>query len=144
MTRASRTNSREAFDMAALLQGMSVPGFDFGALLDMQRRNFEALLNANKVAAEGYQALINRQAEIVQSTLQEASAALQKVSSGELPADAANSQLEAARASFEKALDNFRELANIAQDAGTESIRIVQDRMNATVAEWRQMAVGSA
>ena len=47
------------------LERFNVPGMDASALMESQRKNFEALVNANRKAAEGYQNLMRRQAELI-------------------------------------------------------------------------------
>ena len=76
------------FDMA-FWDKFKVPGVDTTALMESQKKNFDALVKANQKAAEGYQNLMRRQTEILTETIQsiqEAAGELMKANAGrELP-----------------------------------------------------------
>ena len=57
------------FDFTKLMSQFRLPGVDFAALVDRERKNIEALAEANRIAFEGWQALVRRQAEILQETM---------------------------------------------------------------------------
>ena len=135
-----KANGAAPFDLAALMQGLAIPGLDLETVTDIQRRNWEALLDANRAAAEGYQNLINRQVEIIQSTVQDVSETFQKAVQDGGKGNAPSDQVETAQAGLEQAMGNLRELAEIAQEANTAPIRIVQDRISESVDEWRKLA----
>jgi len=124
----------------AFIQGLSVPGFNFEAVAEMQKRNWEAILDANRVAAEGYQTLLSRQMEIVQTTLQQASDAVQRTLQNGDTRSVPKDRVEVAKAGLEQAIGNLRELVEIAQEANTAPIRIIQDRFSESIEEWRKLA----
>ena len=51
------------FDFTKLMSQFRLPGVDFAALVDRERKNIEALAKANRIAFEGWQRLVRRQAE---------------------------------------------------------------------------------
>jgi hypothetical protein len=51
-------------DFTKAFAGFAVPGFDAESVLASQRKNVEALTQANQLAAEGLQAVAKRQVEI--------------------------------------------------------------------------------
>ena len=57
------------FDFTKLMSQFRLPGVDFAALVDRERKNIEALAEANRIAFEGWQRLVRRQAEILQETM---------------------------------------------------------------------------
>jgi hypothetical protein len=57
------------FDFTTLMSQFRLPGVDFAALVDHERKNIEALAKANRIAFEGWQRLVRRQAEILQETM---------------------------------------------------------------------------
>jgi len=141
MNRQTRkANGIAPLDLTALIKGFSLPGFNLEAVADMQKRNWEAVLDANRVAAEGYQTLLSRQMEIVQSTLQQASEAVQKTWQNDKKSTSSSQQLDAAKAGLDQAIGNLRELVEIAQEANTAPIRIIQDRFTESIEEWRKLA----
>ena len=58
------------FDFAKLMSQFRLPGVDFTAFVDRERKNIEALVKANRIAFEGWQRLVRRQAEMLQETMQ--------------------------------------------------------------------------
>ena len=52
-----------------MMKDFNLPGLDTDAIVANQRRNVEALTSANRVALEGVQAVVKRQVEIVQETM---------------------------------------------------------------------------
>ena len=53
------------FDFTKLMSQFRLPGVDFTALVDRERKNIEALVKANRIAFEGWQRLVRRQAEML-------------------------------------------------------------------------------
>lgn len=52
-----------SFDFTKLLNQYKLPGVNFSAVIDYERKNIEALTRANRAVFEGWQALVTRQAE---------------------------------------------------------------------------------
>jgi len=57
------------FDFTKLMSQFQLPGVDFATLVDRERKNIEALAKANRIALEGWQRLVRRQAEMLQETM---------------------------------------------------------------------------
>ncbi len=51
-------------DFTRMLGDMKLPGFDLGALVEMQKKNVEAVIAANRVGMDGVRAMIERQVQI--------------------------------------------------------------------------------
>lgn len=111
------------FDFTKLLEQYKLPGVDFTALVDRERKNIEALAQANKIAFEGWQALVRRQFEILQETMTQSIANARKQ-------DATKNRADIARQGFEKALDNMRELAEMAAKSQKEAFEVVSKRVD--------------
>ena len=137
---AKKANGAALSNISSLMKGLAIPGFDLEVAADIQRRNWEALLEANRAASEGYQSLFNRQIEIAQTAMQDASGVFQKAieggANGSVPAD----QLEVTRVGLEQAIGNIRELAEIVQEANSAPVRIVQDRISEGMDELHKLA----
>ena len=57
------------FDFTKLMSQFRLPGVDFAAFVDRERKNIEALVKANRIAFEGWQRLVRRQAEMLEETM---------------------------------------------------------------------------
>jgi phasin family protein len=122
------------FDFTKLLEQHKLPGVDFAALVERERKNIEALTKANKIAFEGFQALVRKQSEILQETMTQAIANARKQ-------DVAKS-MEVAKQGFEKALDHMRELAEMAAKSQKDAFEIVRQRVDENMEELRKFGKG--
>jgi phasin family protein len=98
---------------------------DVAALVDWQRKDIEALVEANRQAFEGIGALVERRNEILQETLAQWQAAMTDVTS---PA-AISRQAEAAKQNVEKAVANFRAISQMEALTRNNAWKVVQERM---------------
>ncbi len=114
-------------DFNELLKQMQMPGVDLESLMQEGQKNIEAVQEANRAVAEGWQTLTQKQMEIFQETMQRWVENMQAASSGS-PTENMEKQAEAAREGFEQALTNMRELAQIAADSQMKAMDIMRQR----------------
>ena len=126
-------------DFTKALQDAKLPNVDPEALMEAQRKNMDALIEANKAAAAGYQDLVNKQLAIFEQTIAEAQ---EQLKSAELKMDAetAKERSELARAAFEKAIANMKDLAETAHKANSDAYEIVSKRVKESVEELKALA----
>ncbi|MEK9753686.1 MAG: phasin family protein [Rhodospirillaceae bacterium] len=93
-----------ADNFAKLTSGYKMPEFDINVLVDAQRKNIEALNAVNKAAVEGLQTLAQRQNEMIQEMIKEATEVMTSLSKIDGPEDAAVKQAEMAKTAFEQAV----------------------------------------
>lgn len=127
----------EIFDFKKYAEQFQVPGVDTSALLETQRRNIEAVTQANRVAFEGAQAVAQRQSEIMRQAMQEAAEAMQQVTSAGTPEDRMNKQTEIAKKAFETALKNAKELADMSAKSHSEAVELINKRVTESFDELR-------
>jgi len=127
-------------DFTKALSSMQVPGVDADAILAAQKKNMDALVEANKAAAAGYQELFKKQVSIFEETTAEAQRALKGFDPTKIDADTAKAQGELAKAAFEKALLNMQALAEGAQKANRDAYEIVSARIQESLVELRDLA----
>ena len=127
-------------DFTKHLASLKMPGVDTDSLVKAQQKNMDALVEANKAAAAGYQDLFKKQVAIFEETMAEAQKQMKAFDATKIDADAAKAQAELAKAAFEKALANMQALAESAQKANSDAYEIVAARIKESVAELRDMA----
>ena len=115
-------------DLTRMMQDYQVPGVDWQELMASQQKNVEALTKANQVLLEGAQAVIQREVEIMQKAMQEFAEASRELMQEGDPQAQTQKRLELARASFEAALRNMRELAEMAGRANREALEMINKR----------------
>jgi len=127
-------------DFTRSLSNMKLPGFDADSVMAAQRKNMDALVEANKAAAAGYQDLFKKQMAIFEETMSEAQQHLKAFDATKFDADKAKAQAELAKAAFDKALANMQALAESAQKANADAYEIVSARIRESLAELRDLA----
>lgn len=125
--------------LAADMRRSGLGSVDMGSVLEAQRRNLEALAQANQVAAEGFKALAQRQSEIMRHTMEQAGTAMRDLMSPASPEDKAARQTEIAKAAFERAIANARELAEMMTRAQHEAGDVIAKRMAASLEELKHV-----
>jgi phasin family protein len=126
-------------DFTKYLANMKMPGLDPDTLVKAQQKNMDALVEANKAAAAGYQDLFKKQVAIFEETMSEAQKQLKSFDASKID-DRAKAQADLAKAAFEKALANMQALAESAQKANAEAYEIVSARIKESLGELKDMA----
>jgi len=124
-TSAKRTMGLPSFaDLGKLVGNFKLPGVDVKAIVESQRKDMEALAEANRQAYEGIKALAKRRNELLQEALSEWQAAM-KDATGK---DAISKNAERAKQGVKQAIDRFRELAEMESETRRKSWKVLQDR----------------
>ncbi len=120
--------NKAAADFGKLFVNGRTP-FDFEAAIASQRKNVEAFTAANRIAVEGTQAVLRRQAELVREAIEELSSVSKEFTAAGSAEDKLLKQTELAKAAFETALANVRELAGLVQKASDEAVSVISKRV---------------
>jgi len=127
-------------DFTKQLAKMKMPGMDAEAMMAAQQKNMDALVEANKAAAAGYQDLFKKQMQIFEETISEAQQQMRSFDATKLDPEKAKASAELAKAAFEKALANMQALAEAAQKANADAYGIVSGRIKESITELRDLA----
>ena len=125
-------------DFTKAFADAKLPDFDAEALMASQKKNMDALVAANKAAASGYQDLFQKQVAIFEETLKMAQAQMKDVDL-KMDGKAASAKADLAKAAFEKAIENMKDLAETAQKANSEAYEIVSARVQDSVKELQDL-----
>src|ERR1700746_2145014 len=117
------------FDVTKMMADFRFRPFDVEALMACQRRNIEALSQANQLAVEGMQAVAKRQIEIARQTLEDMSALLRDLAQPASTEDRIAKNTEYAKQILEKSVSNGREITLLATKAGTEAADVLRKRV---------------
>jgi len=127
-------------DPMRMLSEMRVPMVDVEALASAQRRNLEALSAANRVALEGAQAVARRHMEILQQSMSEMTEAVRDATSGAAdPQARALRQADMVKSTYERAVGNMKELADLIQKSNAEALTVLNRRFSEAMDEVRGM-----
>ena len=128
-------------DFSKFATDFKLPALDIEAYISAQRKNMEALSQANRLAYDGLQAVAKRQIEIARQSLEQATTAAREVAEPGTPHDKAAKQAELAKTSFERAISNLRELGELVTKANTEAFDLLQTRFTQGLDEVRDQLV---
>jgi len=134
-TGTDATSTQWLDDFKKLTEKIQLPGVDVAALVDWQRKDLEALVEANRQAYEGVRALIERRNEILQETLAQWQAAVKDATSSEAIAK----QAEAGKQGVQKVIANIRELAEMEAQSRNNAWKVVQDRMQENLGNLQKL-----
>ena len=132
------------FDVTKIFADFRFRPFDVEAAWAAQRRNIEALSQANQAAVNGAQALARRQIELTRETFEGFSALLRDWATPISAEDRIAKNTEYAKQMLEKGLSHGREIATIATKAGAEAAEVLQKRASEGLDELRAIASQSA
>ena len=137
-TRPKPAAAEDAFgpgDVGKLLQKFKLPGIDIAAIVESQRKDMQALADANRQAYEGIKALAERRNEM----LKEAFIQWRDAMKGAKGTELLTKQAELARQGVQDAIANVRELAQMEAQSRKEAWKIVQDRFEENLANLKKL-----
>jgi phasin family protein len=122
-------------DLGKMVEKFKLPGIDVNAIVESQRKDMEALAEANRQAYEGIKALAQRRNEILQEALVQWQDAM-KDATGK---DAMSKRAEMAKKGVQQAIANFRELAEMEAQSRGKAWKVLQDRFQENVANLQKL-----
>src|ERR1700722_11565397 len=114
---------------------LGLPKIDVDKLIESHRKNIDALSQSATVAAQGAQSVAQKQREIFEAGLQEAT----KLARGYQPLgklkDNLAPQTEFAKKGFEIAVTGAQDSTTAARQSTGEAVKIIQDRLKESIDE---------
>ncbi|AQH05108.1 chemotaxis protein (plasmid) [Burkholderia sp. KK1] len=120
-------------DLAKVLEQFKVPGVDMSALVESRKKDIEAIVEANKSAYDAMQAFARKQTEMLTQAMQDIQAAAQ------VGAKDPGKHAEVARNACLKAVEDIKDLAEIARKSQVEAMASLTKRANEHAAEIQRM-----
>ena len=127
-------------DLTKEMADFRLPTVDVEAVVAAQRKNIEALTQANQLAVEGVQAVARRQVEIARQAVEEYTSFFRELSTPVAPEDRLAKQVDVVKGAMEKGLANARELTELATKANTEAFNVINKRFTEGLDEVRDFA----
>ncbi len=127
------------FDMPKQMGDFKFAPFDMEGVVAAQRKNMEALAQANQLAVESFQAVARRQSEIFRSVLEEASVAAREVMAAGSPEEKAAKQADLMKDAFQRAISNTREMSELLAKSQYEALDVVQKRVLESMDELKSL-----
>ena len=119
--------------MADRLQNLPLAGAA-SAIVENGRKDLAALMEANEKSYQGLQAVVQRQTEMLRTSIVEWQNAVKGMSPAE-PRENLSKLDAMGKAAFKQALDDIRELSDLAARSQAEAFDIVSQRIRSNVDE---------
>ena len=117
-----------------------MPGFGINTVVDIQRRNVEALTAANQTIAQGLQTVVQRQGEIARQSVKQFQDLVSFKPSSTSVTETLVKQIDVTKTSYEKNVTNARELGDLVAKVGLEAADILSRRVVASLDEVKAAA----
>jgi phasin family protein len=114
---------------------VKLPGIDIAAIIEMRRKDIEALMTANRVALEGAQSVGQKQVEMLRSTLDQLSSLMQQATASGNMRGKTTKAGELVQQVLQRALENMRELAETAYKSQSDTYAVLTKRIQENLDE---------
>lgn len=131
------------FDFSKLVGNFGQGAPEVERLMEEQKKNLEAIAEANRRAAESFQAILQRQSDLLREAMSEANSAVGELSTAASPEARAKKQADMMRRSFERTMTNMREIAEMAAKSNGEIFDLLSERAAESIAEFNDVAKGA-
>ena len=133
----SATDAASVREVVAALERLKLADLS-QVLLEGRRKDLEALVAANKKSYDGLQSLVKRRTQQVKTAIAEWQS-VAKVMKTAGPGESIAKLDELAKGAFKLALENIRELAELAARSQAETLKIVNQRITESVDQAARM-----
>ena len=134
------TTSTNLFgDISKLLEQYKLPGIDVAAIVEMRRKDIEALMTANRVALEGAQSVGQKQVEMLRTTLDQLSSLIQQATASGSMTEKTTKAGELVQQILQRALGNMRELAETAYKSQSDTYAVLTKRIQENLDEAKAL-----
>ena len=115
---------------------MNIPGPDLTSMMDMHRKNLEAMQAAAQIGSQTSQELMSQQRAALEAALADISDAVQEAQAGiSDPSAVMTSQMEMAKRSFDATVKNATDMSKTVQQGSTDAFGVLKDRVMESISE---------
>lgn len=112
----------------------SVP-FDLQSFMETQRKNLQALTDAQQVAMENLQAIAQRQSVILSQMVEDNATITKQLMTEGTPEEKIAKNADLFKSAYERSVKNMNEIAEMLNQSGQEASAIINKRVTATMNE---------
>ena len=122
-------------NLTEVFEQLKLPSVDWEAVSEWQRKDMEALAEANRQAYEGVKALVERRNEILRDTVARWQDTVQNMAGP----DAMAKQSEATQEGVQEAINQFRELYEMEAEVHRNTWQSVQNRLQENMTNLQKL-----
>lgn len=114
---------------------MKIPGADLNQMMDIHRKNLQALQEATQIGTSSAQAVMKKQRAMLEQSLADIAATVQDVAKATDPSAAMSTPLELAKKSFDMTVANATEIGEIVKQGNMDAFNVLKDRVMESMEE---------
>lgn len=122
-------------EFTKLMQQYQETPFDMKTIIDAQRKNVQAMTEAQQLAMESMQAIAQRQSEIISQMVEDQSKMAQEMMGDGTPEEKISRNADLFKNTYERTIGNVRELADMLSKSNTEATDIINKRISDSMGE---------
>jgi phasin family protein len=126
-------------DPSKVMAGFKVPGLDTNALMQIQRKNIEAMTAVSQAVLENLQSFAQRQAELMRLGFEETTSLIKAVMLAPTMQEKIACQAEASKAAVAKCMATGHDAAETLAKCNSHAMETVSNRMNEGMEELRDL-----
>ncbi len=109
--------------------------FDMQSFLETQRRNVQAITEAQQLTMENFQAIAQRQSEILSKMVEDNSSIAKEIISEGTPEEKMAKNAKLFKTLYQRTIKDMRDLSDMANKSNIEASNIINKRVSATMNE---------
>lgn len=118
--------------------------FDLGAVLESQRKNIEALNEAQQIAVQNLQVIAKHQSELLTQIVEDNTQLARQILTEGTPEEKVSRQADLVRQSYERSLSGLTELSDLVVKSNRETGEVISKRVTASLTEFKSGLEDSA
>jgi phasin family protein len=118
--------------------------FDMKDFMEAQRKNVQALTEAQQIAMDSIQAVAQRQTEVFSQFLEDNSKMATEIMSNDSPEQKMAKNADLFKKIYDRTVSNIQEISDMVAKSSTESGKILNKRMSNSIAEVKTSLEKSA
>ncbi len=122
-------------DFSKLFDNYKNPAFDMKSFMETQRKNIQAVTQAQQLAFQGLQAVAQRQGEIISQIVEDNSALTKELLSEGTPEEKISKNAEIFKEVYQRSVSHLKELSDLISKSGTDASNVINKRVTATMNE---------
>ncbi len=122
-------------EFTKLMQQYQETPFDMKTIMEAQRKNVQAMTEAQQLAMEGMQAIAQRQSEIISQMVEDQSKMAQEMMGEGTPEEKISRNADLFKKTYERTIGNVRELADMLSKSNTQATDIINKRISDSMSE---------
>lgn len=138
----SNIDASKFFDPAQVknyFESLKNYNLDTSALFDLQQKNINAIVEANKKSATGYQEVMQKQIKMLEESMNTVKSKMTAATSQPNSGNAASVNAQDASQAMEKVMNDMSELVNGVQKANMEAASIISDRIEKNFYDFKSI-----